>query len=64
MTLAAQPGRWGRRGYCRMARQSVDARPASAILRVRESPILRDLARDILKRVHRLKPVVGYFGSM
>jgi Transposase DDE domain group 1 len=27
------------------------------ILRLNESPILRDLARDILKRVHRLKPI-------
>jgi len=27
------------------------------ILRLKESPILRDLARDILKRVHRLKPI-------
>jgi hypothetical protein len=27
------------------------------VLRLRESPILRDLARDILKKVHRLKPL-------
>ena len=27
------------------------------ILRLRESPILRDLARNILKNVHRLKPL-------
>jgi hypothetical protein len=27
------------------------------ILRLRESPMLRDLAHDILKRVHRLKPL-------
>ena len=27
------------------------------ILRLKESPILRDLARDILRRVHRLKPL-------
>jgi hypothetical protein len=27
------------------------------ILRLRESPILRDLARNILKKVHKLKPL-------
>ena len=27
------------------------------ILRLRESPLLQDLANDILRKVHRLKPI-------
>jgi hypothetical protein len=28
------------------------------VLRLRESPLLQDLAKDILRKVHRLKPIL------